>query len=341
MVAGEYAVLKPGHRSILMAVDRYVKAELFELGTEKIEIKSSYHRHELSVSELLQNNVATKDFVLETITTFLSLLREGHQLLKGFRLLISSDLDSKEGQKYGLGSSAAVVVSLFRALNSFYETGLTNLEILKLSLITTWRVSPETSGADVAACTLEGWTLYRRPKIELVKGFVAQYGISGTIKKEWPGLTASCLDVPAELAAFVAWTKKPVKTSSQVAVVRDQNSDDSVFYETSEKAIDGMLQALEEKDSSSFLLHLKRSQTATLSWARKMGLDYQTEELKRAANIAKESGMFFKISGAGGGDCGIAFTNKNTDESRMFKEWLQAGVLPLKVTPLKCKELND
>ena len=47
--------------------------------------------------------------------------------LKHFHLTIDSNLADNSGQKYGLGSSAAVLVSVVKALNEFYGLELSNL----------------------------------------------------------------------------------------------------------------------------------------------------------------------------------------------------------------------
>ena len=51
--------------------------------------------------------------------------------LKHFHLTIDSNLADASGQKYGLGSSAAVLVSVIKVLNEFYEMELSNLYIYK------------------------------------------------------------------------------------------------------------------------------------------------------------------------------------------------------------------
>ena len=80
--------------------------------------------------------------------------------LKHFHLTIDSNLADNSGQKYGLGSSAAVLVSVVKALNEFYGLELSNLYIYKLAVIANMKLQSLSSCGDIAVSVYSGWLAY-------------------------------------------------------------------------------------------------------------------------------------------------------------------------------------
>ncbi|MFU0826985.1 MAG: hypothetical protein ACFWTJ_05510 [Lachnoclostridium sp.] len=58
------------------------------------------------------------------------------------------------------------------------------------------------------------------------------------------------------------------------------------------------------------------------------GIRLETKEIKNLCNIADKYGKS-KFSGAGGGDCGIAFLMNDDRINELKSEWKQAGIIPL------------
>ena len=63
-------------------------------------------------------------YVVTAIEVFEQYARSCNIKLKHFHLTIDSNLADDSGQKYGLGSSAAVLVSVVKVLNEFYDMQL-------------------------------------------------------------------------------------------------------------------------------------------------------------------------------------------------------------------------
>ena len=80
--------------------------------------------------------------------------------LKHFHLTIDSNLADDSGQKYGLGSSAAVLVSVVKVLNEFYDMQLSNLYIYKLAVIANMKLQSLSSCGDIAVSVYSGWLAY-------------------------------------------------------------------------------------------------------------------------------------------------------------------------------------
>ncbi|WP_432577280.1 hypothetical protein, partial [Vibrio fluvialis] len=63
-------------------------------------------------------------YVLAAIHLTEKYAQEQHKEWSFYHLKVTSELDSSNGRKYGLGSSGAVTVGTVKALNIFYDLGL-------------------------------------------------------------------------------------------------------------------------------------------------------------------------------------------------------------------------
>lgn len=146
-IAGEYAVVEPGHRAVLVAVNRFItvritpcspaggyagtiSSRLYDTGS-----RSWRHRPQDGLAEAVGGD---DDYVISAIRVVEALVAEGGGRLGSFNLGISSELDEADGRKLGLGSSAAVTVATVRAVAGFY--GLS----LDARVSTSWRCWPVT-----------------------------------------------------------------------------------------------------------------------------------------------------------------------------------------------------
>ncbi|MDF2790041.1 MAG: phosphomevalonate kinase, partial [Neobacillus sp.] len=165
VIAGEYAVLEPNQQAIVMAINRYITAtiepsgqnmlSLPQLGLDHITWEESGNKVQFSVTDprlqFVQNSIAiVNQFLLENSIT-----------LQSFHLTIKSGLDDPEtGRKYGLGSSAAVVVAAISAILSLHSVEKfppTLDQVFKLAAIAHLKTQKNGSGADIAASTFGGW----------------------------------------------------------------------------------------------------------------------------------------------------------------------------------------
>lgn len=125
MIVGEYAVLEPGYQAVVVAVNRYVTAEikpafvnelsLPQLGLERI----TWNFDDKGVEFYPKKDRLS--LVRNAMSTAFLYLKEKEIMLHPFQLHIKSDLnDPMTGKKYGLGSSAAIVVAVIASILSFH-----------------------------------------------------------------------------------------------------------------------------------------------------------------------------------------------------------------------------
>ena len=155
-IAGEYAVVEPGHRAVLVAVDRFITLRITPCspaggyaGTISSRLYANgsrpwRHRPQDGLAEAVGGD---DDYIISAIRFVEALVAEGGGRLGSFNLGISSELDEADGRKLGLGSSAAVTVATVRAVAGFYGLSLDDSRVYKLAMLASDAVQPIGSGA--------------------------------------------------------------------------------------------------------------------------------------------------------------------------------------------------
>lgn len=223
MVAGEFAVLEPYHKLIVMAVDRFVYTDISE------NDKNMIYLPDLGLNnltwELSEDHVHFHDtdertaFVQAAFDITLTYLRKKKVAIKPFRLTLQSDLDDPDtGAKYGLGSSAAVVTSIVEAILTHHlSTTVKEDLIFKLASIAHVKTQGNGSGADIAASTYGGVIEYTSFQAEWLLNEIKQTpNILDLIEKDWKYLSINRTAFPDEVDIVVGWTGKPASTKSLV-----------------------------------------------------------------------------------------------------------------------------
>ena len=163
------------------------------------------------------------------------------------------------------------------------------------------RVQGGGSGADVAACLAGGLVRFRA------------------------GATAS---LPAGRAVpVVAWSGTPAATGPRVAAYRAWTGDRTAFLDGMEAVVRAFL-----ADPAAAVREARALLAAMTSDA---GIDWETPALARIAALAEAVGGAAKPSGAGGGDCAVAFLPDPAARARFEAACASAGfpVIPVRPAP--------
>ena len=171
-IAGEYAVVEPGHQAVLVTVDRFITVRVTPCspaGGNAGTISSRRYaagclpwrrRPQDGMAEAVEGD---DDYVVSAIRVVEALVVQGGGRLRSFDLGIVSELDEADGRKLGLGSSAAVTVATVRAVAGLYSLSLDDLSVYKLAMLASDAVQPIGSGGDIAASAVTGWVSYTSP----------------------------------------------------------------------------------------------------------------------------------------------------------------------------------
>ena len=353
-IAGEYAVVEPGHQAVLVAVARFITVRITEaedggsadptghISSTLYETQSLtwYRRPEDGV---VMVDKQFDDYVVSAIRMVEQMVREAGGPLRYFDLDVSSELDDGSGRKLGLGSSSAVTVATVRAVARFYGLVLDDMAVYKLALLATDAVQPIGSGGDIAASSFTGWVAYTSPDrawLHQVSGAPGMgsspggsAGLSELVRMDWPLLSIRRLPAPG-LRLSVGWTGSPASTPRLVADVQAhargaQDAAYTAFLRESEACLSALTLALREDDGGEIGLRIQEGRRLLSGLSRTSGITIETSQLRRLVEIAQEHGAVAKSSGAGGGDCGIALCPPGTDVAAMHAAWESAGIQPL------------
>lgn len=340
MVAGEYAVLEPNQSLIVMAVDRYVyttirKSEAYEFTSEDFQLYNlKWHYEKGRIT--FENYSPRLRFVTVAMATTLTYLQQCGITISPFSLTVRSELaDKKSGAKYGLGSSAAVATGIVSAILEMFLRERPSREVIfKLAAIAHVRTQGSGSGADIAASTYGGVIHYRSFQAEWLKKQLTKVKkVKQIVHMTWDYLSIKKTAFPKDVTIYIGWTGKPASTSNLVSKIRAMKVTDRASYDSflnqSSDAVDIILQGIEQNDVDLFFRGIKLNRAALAFLGEKSNVSIETEKLHRLSEVAERLGGAGKLSGAGGGDCGIAFLRKTTSPDNLYTKWRESEIILL------------
>lgn len=343
MIAGEFAVLEPDVHCLVMAVDRYIFAEIQASDENRVSLLD-FGLNDITFSWENGNIVLhiedmRKKFVEQAMTIAYRYLDEKGVSLPPVRLSIRSELKDESGVKYGLGSSAAVTTAAVTAiLNYFLKEEADKELIFKLASLTHVIIQGNGSGADIAASCFGGLIQYSSFQAEwLLKAWSDSKSIHDLIEKNWLYLSIKPIPIPNNILFCVGWTKKAASTGKlvdQVLKLKKANPERfALFLYQSRNAVKKMADGVRQGNLPLLMEGTKENRKALARLGKDAGADIETPLLKTLSDIAEKYGGAGKPSGAGGGDCGISFMPSKEAQENLYKAWMQEGIRPLSLQP--------
>lgn len=344
-IAGEYAVVEPGHGAIVAAVSRSLTVTIDEAAsvgtltsTQNPDVIVEWTR---SREQFCAKGDHPYKLVEEAILVAEQYISEcGTPTNALYSLSITSELDdAKRGIKYGLGSSGAVVVATVQAILDFYKILRTPLLVYKLSVLTNLRLSQRGSFGDIAASSFRGMVYYTSPDRSAVLEQLQNKSIKEICDSDWKDLTIERLPEIPDFTLLVGWTGQVAITDSLIQATEKKRkvATDSEFYKEFLKKSHAIVQELQKAWNNEDIPALQegiRANRALLNeFAREMQLEIETPALQTLCDLAEQVGACAKTSGAGGGDCGICFTQNEQQRQQIENQWAKAQiqVLPLSI----------
>lgn len=341
MVAGEFAVLEPNYKLVVMAVDRFVYATLQSSSRNTLTLEN-FALHDLSW-DYIGNEVQIDsednrvNFVQDAMTIALTYLKECSIIPNNFSLSIRSELDDPSGTKYGLGSSAAVVVSVISAIIKKFLPDEPSKDVLfKLAAISHIKTQGNGSGADIAASVYGGLLEYSSFQADWLQSeYETTETLTELLAKDWIYFSVAPLKLPKDIYISVGWTGTPASTKSLVSEILKLKKVDEAkyiqFLVNSEAAVNTFLRGIKEKDKCLLFEGIEKNRHSLSVLGKHAHVEVETALLKELSILAAEAKGAGKLSGAGGGDCGIAFVS--TEEKRQYLHtlWVDVGIKPLTI----------
>ncbi|MFC2143342.1 phosphomevalonate kinase [Candidatus Aenigmatarchaeota archaeon] len=348
-LSGEWAILEVGNRGMVAAVDKRVHSKIEEAHEYSINIKDfdikdlrfDFVDNKVTFSTDVMEIKDKIKFIKESIEVALRYITENGKGLKKFKIETWGELSQivvdGEAKKIGFGSSAASVVAVVTSVLKLHDMNYTEDEIYKLSTIVHYYAQGKIGSAfDVAASTYGGVFVYSRFDPKWLEGKMKEnILLKNIVNDKWPGFVAEKLEVPNEFILLVGWTKKSASTSAMVKQLnqwRDNNKEkyDKQFERIALSAI-GTISTWKGNDRNELFRHLKENETLLKDLGEMSGVDIETGDLKKLSEAAFENGGAGKLSGAGGGDCGIAICYDKATANKIKDAWKNAGIYILDV----------
>ncbi len=325
LLLGEYAVLK-GAPAVVAAIDCRVQVHI-EPGHRNVRLylphagvfalKLDRHGHCFEPSKKLfsigiANQTKAICAVIEAFQKeFLSIVNP----LPAMSLRVDAQpFFSVNGDKFGLGSSAAITVAMLEAMNNFVLNRQVSQDKLFEQAFRVHRTIQEGvgSGVDVAASVFGGIITYR---------MADSPGESGSIHA---GTT-----LPPSIFVKPVWTKKPVSTRHFLMRWEQYGQQaphgySSIIDQLSDIAVSGA-NAIENRCAGEFLVAVNMYYEALIAATEKTNLPFVSPTHKRLAKIVHRGGGVYKPSGAGGGDLGVIFTSTSANMVQIQEELSSIG----------------
>ena len=348
LIAGEYAVLEPKQKAIVTAIDRYIIAEIEPGATNRLSLPQfgldhiTWENKESNVQFNVQDSRLI--FIQNSLAVVNRFLQENIMPLKPFHVTIKSELDDPVlGLKYGLGSSAAIVAAVISSiliLHSEKNTLPQFDQIFKLSAITHLLTQKNGSGADIAAAVFGGPIVYSAFNQKwLLNELECGRELTELVNMQWPDLSVKPIKVPAGLTVCVGWTKEAAATAPMVREIQKFRKENpqayTQFLHESTIAVDRLMKSFVRNDCPEAILGLADNRKVLMKLGEKAGVTIETTKLKDLCSVAERYGSG-KSSGAGGGDCGIAFLRNADERESLYHAWIKKDIkpLPLNISPI-------
>ena len=338
-IAGEYAVVENGNPAILVALDQFVTCQIKASSHETGNIIShQYRNNDLQWRRQGDQMIVDKrdnpfSYILSAIKVTEEYARSCGRELSIYDIMIDSELDSDNGRKYGLGSSAAVTVATVKALCQFYQLPVCKDILFKLAAIAHFAIQGNGSLGDVAASVYGGWIAYHsfdRQWLAEQRHFLS---LPDLLNLPWPDLKVEPLQAPSNLQLLIGWTGKPASTSRLVDKIslfkaKEQHAYHH-FLDASRECLAKMIHGFRNGDFSLIQEQIRVNRHLLQKLGQHSGVNIETPALQKLCRIAEHFGGAAKTSGAGGGDCGIVIIDKEADREAVIDEWVKNRIEPL------------
>jgi phosphomevalonate kinase len=344
-LSGEWSVLEVGNPGIVTAVNKRIWVEIEEAPEISVSVddfRISDARGEFRdgkfewTSELTEEQKEKLVFCRGAIEAALDYLGE----FRPFRIRSWGEMSQLEVygemRKIGFGSSAASVVAFVSGILKLHGRDIESREvkdvIYKLSTIAHYFAQGKTGSAyDVAASTYGGVFVYKRFDPKWLAGQMETgRPVKEIVDQDWPGFEVEELKIPEGFELLIGWTRGSASTSAMVKQMngfREQNPDEyNRLFSQIDNVVRELVPVWKSGDREAILEKLRRNEDCLRELGEKSGVNIETPELRKLSEVANQAGGAGKLSGAGGGDCGIAVCFESDVAEKIRQGWSEAGL---------------
>lgn len=306
ILLGEYAVLEQAP-ALVAAVNRHCKVRIESLYNSTFQVRTP----NLNIPEIqfildedgdahFRTNVDPKtQEQLHFVLAILKYVSQKAGKIPGASISIdtTSFYHRVTGNKFGLGSSAALTVSLLSGLMKYIGKNISEEDLYREAFLAhRFAQGKMGSGVDIAASTTGGIISYTMPQ--------DPDQLNGNIQK---------INRPDSLYMACIWAGYAVSTRNFVRNVQTYKNEQPKAYDrllgTMTMLSDEGVKAFAGNDTDGFLNIISDFLECERQLGNNSGTEIVSDVHEEIYSIVKAQGGTYKPSGAGGGDIGIAFCN--------------------------------
>lgn len=329
--AGEYAIIAPNNTAIIKNVNRTLSAcieKTINKGIINTGISNNPITWKYKDGKIFFSQDKEREYIYDTIFVMNEYIKALGKELICFNLSIKSNLRDENNTKYGFGSSAAIVVAIVKSMAKLYELSLSSLETFKISSIVSIIMGSNSSMGDIAASSFEGLIAYSSFDRYEIRKKLEKQSIHSLVHEDWKYLRIRKIDNKLKPRAIVGWTKTEADSSEFIDKISKINTSKEYknFVSSSQKVVLNIIKALETNDRELFKENIKENSNLLRELGYLAGANIETEPLRRLRECSESFGEVAKLSGAGGGDCGIAFVFNDENIAKISQKWEENSI---------------
>lgn len=356
VLSGEWAILEVGNPGIIASVNKRVFAELEESDAISVtiedfslkDLKAGFDgRNLVWERELSEQEQKDTLFMKASIETALRYLEDVNY--KPFRIRTwggetNIEVDGQP-KKVGFGSSAASVVAVIGGILKLHGMDISRREskdiIYRLATIAHFFAQGKVGSAfDVAASTYGGVFVYKRfdPKW-LEQRLNSGASVKDVAEQGWPAFEVEQLLIPSGFRLLIGWTKESASTTNLVKQVDEWAKADpgnaekrKSTYNSIAMLVKDLIPAWKKENRKKIIELLNRNEVLLRRLGEDSKVNIETPELYMLHSIAQSVGAAGKLSGAGGGDCGIGVCFDETTAEAVKASWEEKGLKVIDAT---------
>ena len=286
-IVGEYAVLQPSGKAILVPTKKGITItasfrQRFRIRNRQFVTDNQRYGHPSDIRNPRMR------LAIEVVRIYVEHL--GHTW-RPFSLIVQSDISTQD-EKYGFGSSGALVVATIGAILRLYRVKFSYLDVYKLSVKAMMGGFSNSSFADLAVSSFRHPIVYQRFS-ESMFTYIQTHFTPHLLLKPWDGLLIEPIQVDTKDLRVVF---TGVSSDSTPLIQAAMPSLGEAWIQRSNDLVDEWINQPQNATLSASSSHLR-----VLDKQASIGMF--NEPIQRIMSWATERGLDAKFSGAGGGDC--------------------------------------
>jgi len=323
-IAGEYSILTVGQSAIIKNVNIFMESRISFSDTDEYTVFSDMFDYKLTLEKdafnnenILQNFDKNYLLICEAISVMSEYLKLKNLEIKPFEMEITGKME-RDGKKFGIGSSGSVVILTIKSILNLYNLEVSKEMLFKLSSYVLLKRGDNGSMGDIACISYENLIFYRSFDRKRIRELIEKETLENVLETDWNYEISELYFNEKKLNQnnlscefLVGWTKEPAISKDLINIVKSSICESKKLREAIKngdklaikECIDENGKLLENLDENIYSKKLKELVSAT------QGLD-----------------ICAKSSGAGGGDCGIAFSFDERDTKIVVEKWKKLGI---------------